>query len=168
MKRDYASLSCDKHHYRRPQFLIQLSNYTLQRTLKHPTNITAVPTIATIVTRRFEQQKQRSNSAVFHRNLHVIKPMRECLKSTKQLSLFLNCPSGKNEVLSKNEMVISYNIDILAITQTGHDLITKSEGVTVLFEERLDVAVIHSSKNDIFTHFEHMKYSVNAFSPIGR
>jgi exonuclease III len=117
--------------------------------------------------------------------LIAIKPERECFKSAKQLTLFsLNCRSVKNKALSIADLVISRNIDILAMTETwlgcstdaqvlselkppGYDVLQVSRpdkrggGVAVLFKEGLSVKIIPSTKDDVFTQFEYIECSVS-------
>ena len=77
-----------------------------------------VSTVTTIVTQWFEQPIHIRNSVVWYENLQTIKPVKDCLKTAKHLTLsFLNCRSVKNNALSIADIMTSCNIDILALTE---------------------------------------------------
>ena len=119
-------------------------------------------------------------------NVQTIKPLKDCLKTAKLLTLFsLNCRSVKNKALSIADLVASRNIYILALTETwpgtcidaqvlselvppGYDILhvaspdKRGGGVAVLFREELVLNIIQSNKSGIFTQFEHIELSVIA------
>ena len=99
MRRKYNNKEADgdKRHHRRPQYLIPLANCNLSDICRQQYQYdNTVSIITTIVTRRFEQPKHTRNSVVCYENLQTIKPVKDCLKTAKRLTLSsLNCRSVK-------------------------------------------------------------------------
>ena len=120
--------SDDYCHHRRPQLLVPLTKHNQSSVYSsdkqnRSTNVDTISAVITIVTQRIKEKRHNRNTGVCHRNLIAIKPERECFKSAKQLTLFsLNSRSVKNKALSIADLVISRNIDILAMAETWLDI----------------------------------------------
>lgn len=145
-----------------------------------------VSAIETLVQSRSETSARNTKSGILHANLHnIIRPVTVThSKPVIPLNLMsLNCRSVKNKTLSISDFIASQDIDILALTETwlgtnidnqvlaelvppGYDIIQSSRqerrggGVGVLFKKSLNVKQLASSKDDAFTHFEHLTCSI--------
>ena len=113
----------DRCHERRGRFPVPLSQpnctsvYSSERD-KPSTETSTTSAITTFVTFWFGVTQSNRQNEVRHENLLAIKRMREWLKSTKQLTLFSLYQLVKNNALLVADLVISHNIDILALRET--------------------------------------------------